>query len=142
MEYTIVYLKPSNIFTKYLHRVHLDDKVMHPKQGNNVWCIKIRTNLSTVSLLCLVRILMHQTLIQVMPCFLGKAEGVSRGIAVAALFDMFCDWIGEALKPFLFYSFLALKLLFYKLSWTFKTFSTFSLHKNLSNKFKKPFLHF
>ena len=34
MEYTIVYLKPSNIFTKYLHRVHLDDKVMHPKQGN------------------------------------------------------------------------------------------------------------
>ena len=34
MEYTIVYLKPSNIFTKYLHGVHLDDKVMHPKQGN------------------------------------------------------------------------------------------------------------
>ena len=32
------------------------------KRWNNVWCIKIRTNLSTVSLLCLVRILMHQTL--------------------------------------------------------------------------------
>ena len=33
----------------------------------NVWCIKIRTNLSTVSLLCLVRFLMHQTLLQGFP---------------------------------------------------------------------------
>ena len=32
------------------------------KFPSNDWCIKIRTNLSTVSLLCMVRILMHQTL--------------------------------------------------------------------------------
>ena len=50
-------MRKANLFYKIVFQ-----NVCHYKTWPNVWCIKNRTKLCNVLLLCLVRFLMHQTL--------------------------------------------------------------------------------